>query len=249
MAVSVSVVMPAHKEAGNLEGAVGYVTDNMNIFIQNGKVVDWEIIIVDSLEPDGSSDGTPELADKLARQNQHIRVIHNQAFVNLGFKYKQGLAMARFGYFMMVPGKNTLHGDSLKNLFGCLEHADVVIGYQADMSRRPFGRRLISKTFTVFMNLIFGLRLRYYNGTTIIPTQILRELNPDADDFAYMAEILVMLLKKYRLSYAEAPFYTRGRRKYGRTNATRIDNVISVAKTVLKLIKKVYFSGRMGRNV
>ncbi|MBI2670079.1 MAG: glycosyltransferase family 2 protein [Candidatus Yanofskybacteria bacterium] len=246
MAVSVSVVMPAHKEAGNLEGAVRYVNENMMTFVQEGKVVDWEIIIVDSFEPDGSSDGTPELANQLASQNQKVRVIHNQAFINLGLKYKQGLATARFDYFMMVPGKNTLHGDSLKNLFDCLERADIVIGYQADMSRRPFKRRLISKTFTVFMNLIFDLCLRYYNGTTIIPTKILRELNPDANDFAYMAEILVMLLKKYRLSYAEAPFYTRGLRKYGRTNATRIDNIISVAKTVLKLIKKIYFSRRGG---
>lgn len=241
MLFSVSVVMPAHKEAGNLEGAVRYVNENMMVFAQSGKVADWEIIIVDSLEPDDSSDGTPALADQLASQNRHVRVIHNQAYVNLGFKYKQGLAAARFDYFMMVPGKNTLYGDSLKNLFDCLGRADVVIGYQADMSRRPLGRRLISKTFTVFMNLVFGLRLRYYNGTTIIPTKILRELNLDANDFAYMAEILVMLLKKYRLPFMEAPFYTRGRRKYGRTNATRIDNIISVAKTVLRLIKKVYF--------
>lgn len=242
MLVTVSVIMPAHNEAGNLEGAVRFVTDNMETLAQEGKIADWEIIIVDSTDPDGNHDGTPELAEHLASEYPRIRVIHNDRYVNLGSKYRQGLATARFEYFMMVPGKNTLHSDSLKNLLSNIPEGGIVIGYQADMSRRLLKRRLISKAFTVFMNLVFGLRLRYYNGTTVIPTKILRELDPNANDFAYMAEILVTLLKKYELSYLEVPFYTRGRRVYGKTRATEWRNVASVARTISKLIKKIYFS-------
>lgn len=243
MAISLSVVMPAHKEAGNLEGAARYVTDNMEILTQEGKISDWEIIIVDSLERDGSSDGTPRLANRLAEQDSaHVRAIHNHGYVNLGLKYRQGLAAARFDYFMMVPGKNTLHSDSLKNLLGNVPKDGIVIGYQADMSRRPFKRRLISKSFITFMNVVFGIHLKYYNGTTVIPTRLLRKLNLQAEDFAYMAEALVILLKKYRVPYVEAPFYTRGRRVYGKTRATDWSNVKSVAITILRLMKRVYFS-------
>lgn len=244
MPVSVSVMMPAHKEAGNLEGAVKYVTDNMLALTKDGKVTDWEIVIVDSLEPDGSSDGTPMLADRLVAHNpNHIKVIHNTGYVNIGYKYRQGLAVARSDYFMMVPGKNTLHSDSLKNLLGNIPPGGIVIGYQGGgLYRRPLKRRIISKSFTVFMNFIFGLKLRYYNGTTVMPTQILREINARADDFAYMAEIIVILLKEHKLSYTEVPFFTRGRRVYGKTKAMEWQNVVSVAKTVLKLIKKIYFS-------
>lgn len=234
---SISVVMPAHNEFGNLNEAVRYVSESLS---GRSDVKDWEIIIIDSVDDSGDHDGTPELAEYLARETTRVRAIHNNSYVNLGFKYRQGLAAARFDYFMMVPGKNTLHGDSLKNLLDCLGRADIVIGYQADMSRRPLKRRLISKAFTAFMNLVFGLRLHYYNGTTVIPTKILRELNPNANDFAYMAEILVTLLKKYNLSYIEAPFYTRGRRVYGKTRATEWRNIASVVRTVLRLIKKVY---------
>lgn len=239
MAHTISIVMPAHKELGNLEGAVNYVSQEINLLIQENKISDWEIIIVDSLEKDGSSDGTPQLADQIAEKNNHIRVIHNNGYVNLGCKYRQGLSVARFDYFMMVPGKNTLHGDSLRNLLSNIPKKGFVIGYQADMSRRPLKRRIISKSFTIFINLVFRLNLKYYNGTTVISTKILRDLKPNADDFAYMAEIIIILLKRYRLPYVEVPFYTKGRRSYGNTKATEWKNIVSVAKTIMRLFKEV----------
>ncbi|MEK7603580.1 MAG: glycosyltransferase family 2 protein [Patescibacteria group bacterium] len=238
---TVSIIMPAHKESGNLRGAVRYVSDEIELLYEADKISDWEIIIIDSVEKDGSTDGTPQLADRLAKSNSRVKVIHNNSYVNLGYKYRQGLSVARFDYFMMVPGKNTLHGASIKNLLDNIPENGIVIGYQADMSRRPFKRRIISKCFTVFMNLVFGLRLRYYNGTTVIPTKILRELSPDTDNFAYMAEILVTLIKKYRLPYTQIPFYTKGIRTYGKTKATELQNIISVVRTILKLIVKIYF--------
>src|SRR3989344_9347898 len=113
MGHTISIAMPAHREMGNLEGAVNYVSDELEFLSKTGKIDDWEIIVVDSLEKDGSSDGTPQLADLIAEANNRIKVIHNNGYVNLGQKYRQGLSLAKFNYFMMVPGKNTLHGDSL----------------------------------------------------------------------------------------------------------------------------------------
>jgi glycosyltransferase involved in cell wall biosynthesis len=234
---SVSIIVPAHKEVGNLKGTIDYISGEMTHLVRAERVSEWEIIIVDSLEKDGSTDGTPDLASRIARSNPHVRVIHNSHYVNLGYKYRQGLQAARFEYYMMVPGKNTLHSDSIKNLLSEIPRNGIVIGYQADMSRRPFKRRFISKSFTLFMNLVFRLNLRYYNGTTVLPTKILRDINPSADDFAYMAEILVVLLKRYRLSYIQVPFYTRGRRSYGKTTATEWHNINSVAKTLIRLLK------------
>ena len=235
---TLSVIMPAHQEQGNLRGAVEYVHSEI-LKIQN--IIGWEILIVDSLDRDGSDDGTPELADQLAAENNHVRVIHNHCYVNLGFKYFQGLKAARHDYFMMVPGKDTLHGDSLSNLLNSVGWADLIIGYHATLQRRPLKRRLISWLFVTFINGFFALRLKYYNGTTVIKTDSLRKLNLSNHDFAYMAEILVLLLKKHKASYIEVPFYTRGVRKYGKTQATNWNNVKGVAGTILRLIKKVYF--------
>ena len=230
--------MPAHREFGNLREAVTYVSFQMRVLEKEQKIGSWELIIVDSIEKDGSSDGTPRLADELIDQYENVRVIHNDSYVNLGHKYRQGLTAARFNYFMMVPGKNTLHGESIRNLLSRIPERGIVIGYQADMSRRPLKRRVISCSFTLFMNFVFRLNLRYYNGTTVIPTNLLRDLNPDCKDFAYMAEILVILLKRYRLPYIQVPFYTKGFRSYGKTKATSWDNIIGVAKTILRLLKE-----------
>ncbi|MBX4189862.1 glycosyltransferase [Candidatus Parcubacteria bacterium] len=239
MGYTLSIIVPAHKEKSNLMDTVSYVMSQ--VVLLRDLVTDWEIIIVDSLEKDGSNDGTPQIADKLSVFNQQIKVIHNNGYVNLGHKYWQGVAKAQLDYVCMVPGKNTLHGDSIVNLVKALPDRGIAIGYQDDMSRRPWQRRVISKSFTAFMNLVFRLDLTYYNGTTIIPTALLRSLNLNTTDFAYMAEILVTLIKKRNLPYAQAPFYTRGRRSYGKTRALKFDNILSVSKTVTKLFKTIYF--------
>lgn len=242
MPISLSVVVPVLKEFGNLAGTVEYIRENLKKLMANEKISNWEIIIVSSVDETGQEDGTPELANQLAlTYPEHITVIHNQQYANLGRKYLQGLTKAKFDYFMMVPGKNTLHGDSIERLLNYVPPGGIVIGYQASMHNRPLSRRFISRSFCLFMNLIFGLRLRYYNGATVIPTKLLRELNPQIEDFAYMADILVTLVKLYRVPYIEAPFLTKGRRKYGKTNATSWHNIKSVVLTILHLIKKVYW--------
>ncbi len=49
-----------------------------------------------------------------------------------------------------------------------LEHigeADVILGYMTNSKLRPLGRRIGSRGFTMLINLIFGLRVKYFNNT------------------------------------------------------------------------------------
>lgn len=240
MPVSVSVVMPAHKEIKYLEGSIQFVNDN---FSNHSNVSDWEIIIVTSLGEDGSSDGTPELADRLARVDGRVKVIHNNRYVNLGTKYWQGVNAAKFDYFMMVPGKNTFGRESLKNILDAVNEADLVIGYHFSMKHRQLHRRLNTIARTALMNFTFGLNLKYFAGTSLIPVRRLRAIKSEVrgEDFAYMAEILTVLLKKYKLSYIEVPFFTRGKRTYGKTSVFKLSNQLSELRTFLKLIRTIYF--------
>jgi glycosyltransferase involved in cell wall biosynthesis len=232
MAITLSIVMPAHNEYDNLWGAVSHVREEIEKF---PGITDWEIIIVDSVNRDGSHDGTPELADEIATIDPNVRVVHNREYVNLGYKYHQGLKAARFEYYMMVPGENTLHGDSLSNLLDQVGKSDLVVGYIGNPERRPWKRRIISKLFVIVMSGLFQLRLRYYNGTTIIRTADLRALDFQVDDFAYMAVILVLLLARFSRSYHQVPIYIRGRRIHGQSKAFRWDNIKGVATTVARL--------------
>src|SRR3954466_13594570 len=91
---TISVVVPAYNEMGNLEAAVRDVVHALRSFD------DYEVIIVN----DGSKDGTGEVADRLAASLDGVSVIHHP--VNRGFSasYQTGLAHARMPYFTFVPG-------------------------------------------------------------------------------------------------------------------------------------------------
>lgn len=239
MPISISVVMPAHVEFKYLEGSVEFVESNLS---NHPGISDWEIIIVSSKTEAGTDDGTPALADKIAQKNKRVRVVHNNCYVTLGQKYWQGLRVAKFDYFMMVPGKNTFKGDSLKNILDASGKADIVIGYHFSMKHRQLHRRINTLIRTTIWNFTFGLNLKYFSGTTLIPAERLRTIEPyvRGKDSVYMAEILTILLKKCRLSYVEVPFFTRGKRTYGKTSTFKLSNQIGALKTYLKLIETIY---------
>src|SRR5262245_49326646 len=91
---SVSVVVPVYDEEKNLEQVVRDLTTELAGYR-------YEIIIID----DGSKDGTPVLADRLAAEDpQHVRVIHYATNRGGGAATRTGLSAATNDLVMMVPG-------------------------------------------------------------------------------------------------------------------------------------------------
>lgn len=224
----VSVIMPVYMEAANVENAV----NNTLWALENAGVQDYEIIIIDCLRQNGTHDGTPVIAERLAANNPRIKVSHNR-YMNLGDKYWQGVDRAAFPYLTLVAGDNELAKESVCEILKHLGEADIIISYPENSEVRPFSRRLISKLFVLILNFITGLNLRYYNGMCIHKTLLLRNIRKRNSSFAYMAEVLITLLKK-GYSYKEVPFRLQ-KRKGGKSAAFKLKNVISVSKTVIRL--------------
>ncbi|MGI8485401.1 MAG: glycosyltransferase family 2 protein, partial [Thermomicrobiales bacterium] len=64
---SLSLVLPAYNEEGNIEFVVRRAID-----VLSGIVDSFEIIVVN----DGSKDGTPLIIDRLAKEDPRVRPIH-----------------------------------------------------------------------------------------------------------------------------------------------------------------------------
>ena len=76
---SLSVIIPAYREEGNLPNTIGETVENARKVCR-----DFEVIIVN----DGSPDKTGEVADSLAKKYKEVRVIHHKK--NKGLALKKG---------------------------------------------------------------------------------------------------------------------------------------------------------------
>jgi len=152
---------------------------------------DYELLLFD----DGSVDRTGAIMDQLAAADpRHVRVTHNPSPRNLGGVYKQGIDLARMDYILMVPGDNENPGHALQAPFDAIGRADIVLPYPVNSAVRGVARHLVSRIYVGLLNRLFGLRVRYYNGTVIHRTANLKGLSIKTSSFAYQAEILIKLL-------------------------------------------------------
>jgi dolichol-phosphate mannosyltransferase len=230
---SLTIIVPALNEEKN----VGAVCVDM-ARVAEQILPDYEILVVD----DASQDKTADVVRAIQQSNPKVRLVQNETTQGLGKAYRIGLLEARCQYAMLIPGDNQILASSMAPIFSEVGKTDIVVCYIKNQEVRPPWRHAISLLFTGILNFLFRLNLRYYNGTTVLETEIARQVVPPTSGYAYMAVMLVNLLKA-GLSYKQVGF-TLQERTYGRTKAFHLKNIISVAKTVLLLYWRVMICGQ-----
>ena len=229
---TLSVLVPAFNEVGNLEAAVRDVLDAAAV------LDDVEVLIVD----DGSTDGTGELADRLASSIRQVVAIHHPR--NRGFVAAYGTAVerARMSYFTFVPGDHEVSPDSVRDIFSALGRADLVVPYHATPWRRGWFRRLLTWVCTTEVNVLFGWRMRYYQGPVVYPTALARALPRRARGFFFATEMLVNALDA-GYTWVEVGL-AHQERAYGRSKAVALSNIIDAERTILRLWWTIRVLGR-----
>jgi len=165
---------------------------------------DYEILLVN----DGSTDATPQIIDRLAASDYHIRPVHNPRNLGLGGAYKRAVTFATKEHVMWICGDNSETAEHIVHIASHVGVADIIVPVLKAGRQRPFLRRLTSRTFTSIVNLLFGLRIGYYNGNVIHRTRLIQAVPIRTNSFAYQAEALVKMLRA-RCSYVEVPYSSR----------------------------------------
>ncbi len=227
---SISIIIPCLNEDGNLRGTVNCVKEALK---ESGRFSDYEMLIFN----DFSIDNTGKLAEEIKKEEKGIRVIHNPKNMGFGYNYTEGVRLAKKDYIIMVPGDNEIPAEAIKKIFGKVGMADIVIPYTANPEVRPLSRRVISRLFVILINILFGMGIRYYNGTCVIKSALLKKVPLKTWGFAYMAAILVRLLKS-GASFTEVGVDIRPRQT-GKTKAFRLKNIVSVLSAILSLFWEV----------
>ncbi len=226
---SLSVIIPALDEEGNLEDAMKSVYQAMD-----QRFSAYEILIFN----DGSTDATGRIAETLAARDGNVKVIHNPRTMGFGYNINAGIERARYEYVTMVPGDNEIPSNSIEQLFKHTGPADIVASYFTNQEIRPFYRQILSILYTTVLNLIFGLDMKYYNGPFVYKLEVVKKIPIATGGFAYLASNLVRMLKMGH-SFIEVGI-PLGKRKYGASKAVTVSNTIVVARTLFLLFLEIY---------
>jgi len=146
----VSVVLPAHNEAGNIEVVVQRCLEVLPSLAER-----YEIIVVD----DGSRDATGSIADRLGADDSHVRPIHHDRNLGYGCAWRTGIAAASLDWIFFMDSDRQFDIGELGKLTALSASHDIVTGYRI-RRRDPYYRFLVGSCFNILVTVLFDVHLR-----------------------------------------------------------------------------------------
>ena len=221
---TMTVVVPALNEEDNLRPTVEAILKDLGPLAS-----ELEVLVFD----DASTDRTGAVADELAEQDTRVRAIHNRERVNIGGSYKAGLARARGEFYLLVPGDNETRVDEIARGLAFVGRADLILFHVTNPRVRGTARRLLSRAYVVAVNVLFGTRFRYTNGTNVFRTAILKDVPIRTNGFSYQTEAVVKAVRS-GVNYVEVGLEIKAR-DTGTSKAVTWKNLKSVAAALSRL--------------
>lgn len=231
--MSLLAIIPTYNEIDNIERLAKEIT----------RIPDIHVLFID----DNSPDGTGILAEKLARENPAIKVIHRRNKMGLGTAYLLGFQYALerdYEYIIQMdcdfshdPADIPRFLDEMKE--NCL---DMIVGSRyvdgGKIEGWPFLRHLISKCGNLYAQVILGVSIKDWTAgfklykSTALKTILTHKNNIYAKGYAFQAEITYLAIKN-GLKVREIPIIFKERANGESKMGKRI--IAEAALIVLKI--------------
>jgi glycosyltransferase involved in cell wall biosynthesis len=147
---SLTLVLPAYNEAGNIESVVRQSLTTLPDFTD-----DFEIIVVD----DGSRDATAAIVDRIAAHDCRVRLIRHERNRGYGGALTTGFRASRGQFVMFMDADRQFDIGDLQLLTPFASTYDIVAGFRMERND-PLHRRLFAETFNVAVRVLFGVHMR-----------------------------------------------------------------------------------------
>lgn len=156
-----SVFYPMWNEEDYIERAVKFGRLACEELIERGDILDYELIIVD----DKSTDRTPEIADRLAAEDPHIRVIHHDRNRKLGGSMKTGFAAATGDLVLYTDADLPFDMHELPRAVRLLREyeVDIISAYRFDRTGEGSLRAIYTFVYNALIKALFGVKVRDIN--------------------------------------------------------------------------------------
>jgi dolichol-phosphate mannosyltransferase len=148
-----SIVMPVYNEAAVIADVVDELTRDVCARLDGA-----EIVMVD----DGSTDGTPAILDRLAAENEHVKVLHAERNQGHGPSLRRAFEESEGEWFLQMDSDGQQRAADFWELWELREHADLVVGVRVGRNEGPH-RTVVSAAARWAGRLVGGGRLRDVN--------------------------------------------------------------------------------------
>jgi glycosyltransferase involved in cell wall biosynthesis len=144
-----SVFLPSHNEEGNVERVVRSWTAELP------KVADrFEVIVVD----DGSRDRTGEIAERLAKEDAHVKVVRHPVNRGYGGAVISGIRAATMPYVLLCDGDGQFDPSDIERLTPFVPEYDVVAGRRVQRADHLM-RRINGRAWTTLVRVLLGITI------------------------------------------------------------------------------------------
>ena len=191
MIKSLSAFFPAHNEEGNVER----MCNALKMVLRN-VAEDFEIIIVN----DGSNDKTGEIADRLAAQDEKIRVVHHERNMGYGAAVRSGISACKKEYVFFTDGDNQFDVSQLSLFVPLISQYDGVIGFRLNR-QDSFVRKTNAWAWNRLVQWMFGLRAKDIDcAFKLFHRKVFEKVQLESSGAMISTEMLVKMKRnKYRL--------------------------------------------------
>ncbi len=167
MPKTLTLVLPAHNEEGNIERVV-------DSFLNIRDRMDFELAIL--IVDDGSSDATGPICRELCRQSPCVRCVHHSHNIGYGGALISGLRASEGEYVAIADGDGQFPAEDFLRLLEHVRSFDVVVGYR-EQRADPLGRRLMGRVWSLIGRWLFNIPARDLNcGLKIFKRSLVADL-------------------------------------------------------------------------
>ncbi len=156
-----SIFYPMWNEEMYIERALDAGHRAARKMIATGEIADYELIVID----DASTDQTGAIADRLAAEDRHVRVVHHAKNRKLGGAIKTGFAAATGDLILYTDADLPFDMAELPRAVRLLSDYDVdlVSAYRFDRTGEGYLRLVYTFVYNLLIRSMFGVKARDIN--------------------------------------------------------------------------------------
>lgn len=195
----------------------------------------YEILIVN----DGCPYGSGEEADRLAKEYNNVRVIHNEKNEGYGASIIRGIKASRYDWILQTDGDNQYDLNEFVNMEKIIHNYDCLITFRYKKIYESY-RILISWVYNKVIKFVFKSNFRDIStGLRLLNKKVIEDIDLISKSSFIGAEIAIrLMLKGYQVGEMGIKTYPR---IFGKGSVITIKSIFETVKDLLKL-KKLLFS-------